>query len=509
MSREVRGKIEREVKLGVWPGFSLPDLTDLADGVTIEASTDQRLEATYHDTSDLRLARWGITLRHRTGEGSDDDGWTLKLPKPSEGSMLVRDEIVVEGDPKVVPEEILDHIRAWVRSASLQPVAKMQTQRRVTRVRGHKGVELAEIVDDEVSVLDGRHVALRFREVEVELTGDACASLLDELVTRLRAAGAGAPDPTPKVIRALGPRALSPPELQVAELGEGATAADVIRAGISRAVLRVLEHDLGVRLTDDDEAVHQARVGTRRLRSDLRTFGPLLDADWVEPLRDELKWYADLLGAARDADVLLHRIQRDVDELDPADVPAAAQLLDRLQAQGDAARVELRAAIRTPRYTALLDALVEAALAPGFRGRRAAVPAADVLPGLAADPWRKLVKAVRQAGDDPADEVLHGIRIRAKRARYAADVAALVVGKSAARFADAVADLQEVLGDHQDACVRREWLRGAAAELPADGALVAGQLIAMASSEADQRRGEWRDAWKRANEGKMRAWLTL
>src|SRR5688572_2533250 len=81
--------LEREVKLGVWPGFSLPDLADVAEGVTVEQATDQRLEATYHDTADLRLARWGITLRYRTGEasprtkGSSEDGWTLKLPKSS------------------------------------------------------------------------------------------------------------------------------------------------------------------------------------------------------------------------------------------------------------------------------------------------------------------------------------------------------------------------------------------------------------------------------------------
>jgi CHAD domain-containing protein len=496
--------IEREVKLGVWPGFALPDLTDVVDGATVAPAVVHRLEATYHDTGDLRLARWGITLRYRTGEGSGD-GWTLKLPKSSSGGLLVRDEIVVTGDPRTVPAEILDHVAAWVRTASLQPVAKMQTQRTVSRLVSDDDEQLAEIVDDEVSVLDGRHVALRFREVEVELTSED-VSLLDDIVVRLRAAGAGAPDPTPKVIRALGPRALGTPELVVPEIGDDASAKDVLRAGITRAVLRVLHHDAGVRLTDDDEAVHQARVGTRRLRSDLRTFGPLLDREWAEPLRDELRWYADLLGGVRDADVLLMRLRRDVEQLDEHDRVPAKRLLARLEAQRSSARTALLDGMRSTRYAALLDALVDAAVEPRVRGA-ASAPARAVLPALASAPWQKLAKAVKGAGSSPADEVLHAIRIRAKRARYAADVAALVVGKPAARFAAAVADVQEVLGQHQDACVRREWLRTAGTEVPAASALVAGQLVAMATAESEQRRLEWRQAWKKANEGRLRAWL--
>src|SRR5256885_7458219 len=65
-------------------------------------------------------------------------------------------------------------------------------------------------VDDEVSVRDGRRVAARFREIEVEVPDGQAA--LDPLVSRLRGAGAGAPDPTPKHVRALGPRAMEPPD---------------------------------------------------------------------------------------------------------------------------------------------------------------------------------------------------------------------------------------------------------------------------------------------------------
>ena len=66
---------ETEVKLAVWPGFVLPPLDDVADGVLAVPVGEKRQEAVYYDAPDVRLARAGITLRHRS-----DDGWTLKLP---------------------------------------------------------------------------------------------------------------------------------------------------------------------------------------------------------------------------------------------------------------------------------------------------------------------------------------------------------------------------------------------------------------------------------------------
>ncbi|MCI3949617.1 MAG: domain containing protein [Acidimicrobiales bacterium] len=67
-------QLEREVKLGVWPGFELPALDELPDGLTAVPVKARRLEATYYDTPDARLARSGASLRFRSGDGT---GWTL------------------------------------------------------------------------------------------------------------------------------------------------------------------------------------------------------------------------------------------------------------------------------------------------------------------------------------------------------------------------------------------------------------------------------------------------
>src|SRR5712664_2145498 len=90
---------EREVKLGAGPAFHLPSLEGVVEGAVVQSPEVLRLETVYHDTPDLRLARWGVSLRHRGGEG-----WTLKLsPLPGSASspgVLERTELNYPGGPK-------------------------------------------------------------------------------------------------------------------------------------------------------------------------------------------------------------------------------------------------------------------------------------------------------------------------------------------------------------------------------------------------------------------------
>src|SRR5207237_9446703 len=101
-------------------------------------------------------------------------------------------------------------------------------------------------------------------------------------------AGAGFAGPIPKHVGALGPVALEPPEVAPRPLPPEPTAADVVTNALAASVAAILCHDAGIRLGGDPEDVHQARVGTRRLRSNLRTFRPLVVAEWADGLRDEV-----------------------------------------------------------------------------------------------------------------------------------------------------------------------------------------------------------------------------
>ena len=269
---------ERELKFTPGPSFRLPPLDNPELGVRAEGAGATRLVAIYFDTADLRLARAGASLRYR-----EPEGWTVKLPV-ARSELLTRDELHIHGDPGEPPEAAVDLVAAIARRAPLVIVARLITLRdKVMLHDASSSKVLGEVGDDEVSVLDGARLVARFRELEVELAPETPEGIAESIAMRLRAAGAGLPHLVPKVVRALGPRALEPPDVVVPpKPGAASPAAAVAHAAITESVVRLLAHDPGVRLGDDPEDVHQMRVATRRLRSDLRTFRPVIDRHWSD-----------------------------------------------------------------------------------------------------------------------------------------------------------------------------------------------------------------------------------
>jgi CHAD domain-containing protein len=78
----------------------------------------------------------------------------------------------------------------------------------------------------------------------------------------------------------------------------------------------------------NSEALHQARVALRRLRSAFSLFRPLLIGDGPKRIQEELRWLAGVLGEARNLDVLLMKAK---------DSDLRAKLKDaRNKAHGDA-----------------------------------------------------------------------------------------------------------------------------------------------------------------------------
>ncbi|MDQ1519314.1 MAG: hypothetical protein QOI55_387, partial [Actinomycetota bacterium] len=309
-----------------------------------------------------------------------------------------------------------------------------------------------------------------------------------------------------KVVRALGPRALEPPDVVARELDDTATAGEVVRSAIANALRRLMVHDAGVRLGDDPEAVHQARVATRRLRSDLRTFRDFLEPEWNESLREELKWLGAELGTVRDGDVLVDRLRSHARRLPDEEHLVVERVISRRSAERDDAHTELLDAYRSSRYVELLDRLVDAIREPLFT-EAAGGRAAEVLPEVVKGPWKHLRDAVDALGDAPPDESLHDVRKRAKRCRYAVEAVAPVVGKRAREFAGRVADVQEVLGEHQDAVIARTWLGKAAADLSPNEAYAAGMLAGVELGAASTSRDAFPAAWKSAAKKQLRTWL--
>src|SRR6187551_2429002 len=120
--------LEQELKLSVEGAFT-PSLPQERTEVSrIEELPALDLRATYYDTPDLRLARHGVTLRNRTGEG-EEESWTVKLPVGN-GIADGRDEVTFAGGGRVVPPAAADLVQAFTRAATLTPVARLRTRRR-------------------------------------------------------------------------------------------------------------------------------------------------------------------------------------------------------------------------------------------------------------------------------------------------------------------------------------------------------------------------------------------
>jgi CHAD domain-containing protein len=499
---------EIELKLAVHGSFVVPDLASDDLGISLVEELPQLdMRTTYHDADDLRLARSGITLRHRVGE---DGGprWTLKLPVPGEDG-TAHDEFHFAGPGTRVPEGARRLATAFVRSAVLVAVASVRTRRNRWLLKDSEGSELAEVVDDEVSVYEGRRVVARFREVEIEgrrIPRDG----LEGISKLLQSAGAMAAEPIPKVVRALGAKATGPPDVLAEEgVAPADPAGQAVRAALARSLARLILHDPVTRIGDDTEGVHQMRVAARRMRSDLRTFAPLLESEWAESLVGDLKWLGSVLGDVRDVDVLQVRMREVAGKL----ASELGPLWEELQARHDAARHALMAALESDRYVGVLDRLVAAVHAPSFT-TLAEKSCEDQLPPLVAKPWRKLAKKGRALKKNSGDEAYHEVRIRAKRARYAAEAVAPAlpadVSKAAKKFAARCEKVQDVLGHLQDGVVGRRVLEHVAAAYENSGALnlSLGRMIERESTSGLRTKKEFPDVWASLDKNKHLGWLS-
>jgi CHAD domain-containing protein len=237
-----------------------------------------------------------------------------------------------------------------------------------------------------------------------------------------------------------------------ARLGSSAAALDHVLAMMRVQLEAIRAHGPGARLGTDPEELHKMRTAVRRLRAILRAVRPILDREWVEGLRSELKWLASVLGVVRDLDVLRHYLRTELASLERADRPAARRILGRLDAEWARTRQGLLVALDDSRYFKVLDRLEEAIQHPR-------VVAANLsLPEVAAGEFKKLRRAVQALPKKPTARELHAVRVKVKRARYAAELAQAVVGRPADRFVSKARKLQDILGEHQDAVVTEERL---------------------------------------------------
>jgi CHAD domain-containing protein len=115
-----------------------------------------------------------------------------------------------------------------------------------------------------------------------------------------------------------------------------------------------------------------------------------------------------------------------------------------------------------------------------------------------------VVKALPVA---PTDADLHGVRIKAKRARYAAELVAPVAGRPVGRFLDRVKKLQDILGEHQDAVVAEARLRALAGKAAGRQAgFVAGLFAERQRARRLAARAAFAETWPKVQRRGRKAW---
>lgn len=218
-------------------------------------------------------------------------------------------------------------------------------------------------------------------------------------------------------------------------------------AAIASSCLRQFRlNEALVERTADPAALHQARVAMRRLRSAFSLFRPLIADTEFAALREEVRWFTDQLGDARNLDVLLKRI---------GGRAKATDLREALTAERDAAYVRVRGALAAARLRRLMLDLVAWIETGAWRAQDAAdVPLRTFAAVQLRKRWRKVKKGGKQLRELDA-EPLHRLRIEVKKLRYAAEFLASLqtdaerVARQTA-FTDALEDMQEGLGELND-----------------------------------------------------------
>ncbi|MQY15612.1 hypothetical protein SRB5_57980 [Streptomyces sp. RB5] len=487
---------EIERKYEAADGQKLPDLTKVSGVRTVVAEDPVVLDATYYDTDDRRLAAAGITLRRRTG--GSDAGWHLKLPV----APGVRDEIQVPLADEL-PRRLTALVRSRTRDLPLVPQVRIVSDRAVRRLLAADGTPLAEVSVDHVTAhrLTAGAPTATWTEVEAELAPDQDETVLAAVGKKLRKAGLKPARSASKLARALTETGAAPPAELPRATGEDGTAAAVVLAYLTAQADALVRLDAAVR-RDLPDSVHQMRVATRRTRSAFTSYRKVLDRTVTDPIGAELKWLAAELGVDRDREVLTERIRAGVEDLPRHLVtgPVRGRIRTWSTARRQGSRRHITAVLDSRRYLDLLAALDALLAAPPLR-KAAAQPAADVLTAAIGKDFARVAALIDTALAEPAggerSEAMHEARKRAKRARYAAELARPVLGKDAKSFVKDMTGLQELLGDHQDSVVARDALRDIAAQAAAAGesAFTYGVLYGREEARAADRERELPALW--------------
>ena len=451
-----------------------------AHGFTItEQGLSQHVDC-YYDTQDWSIlgAGWACRLRHR----DDADTLTLKSLRGAggDGSVFVREEVNQRMKAGAFTSRF--HLpRGAVRDAlgdipgdiQVEELFRVTSRRTMYKLEKPAPSTVCLELDFDVSRIEAEKRTekasgcLAFSELELELkSGDATD--VESTAELLRDEANLTPARFSKFERGL--------QASGVELDDILQKTQPLTLTEDDPVLRLLYHYLGEQLHVirrqhpralegiDPEGVHQMRVASRRFRAVLKAFKAILGSDVVAGFNSELRWLAKNLGRARDADVTEQGTADD-------ERIAADHYAQFLEEETISAYEHLVEILQTDRCAALEDELsrfIAAGPTPDMRERVGNLSIRDCAREYIDAALKKLVAHGDSIDANSPAERLHKLRIETKRFRYLLDFFSTVQADEWAQTTEAVKQLQDVLGEHQDAVTAQAQLSDYAASVKLD-----------------------------------------
>lgn len=441
--------IEFELKLEM----DEPEAVDaLIRALDLGAPRTVRMRATYFDTPDRRLAKLGYSVRIR--QEGHRRVQTIKCTGGEGASIFARQEWeqAAHGPaPLIEPDHPLCDALGKD-AAGLAPSFEILTERSAWDIRA-KDAEIELVLDRSEALAGG--ASTRFTEIELELKrGDPSAVFaLARRIGRLTPVRIGVLAKAERAHRLIKPPG-SCDKAQPVHLRPDMTAEEAFRT-IAHSCLRHYRLNEARLLEGDSrEALHQARVALRRLRSAMSAFKPIVKGAEAPRLNADLRWLTGQLGGARNIDVLIPHVH------DKA-------ALTKLKAARRRAYVDARCAAGSALTRELILDIAEWLEVGHWTRRKKHRPlrkeSARAFGARAiARLHGSLMKAAPAIGGED-DNARHAARKAAKKLRYTVESLALLFDrggerKARIRYLATLEDLQDHLGALNDLAVMPDIL---------------------------------------------------
>lgn len=248
-----------------------------------------------------------------------------------------------------------------------------------------------------------------------------------------------------------------------------------------RQLTVMLLTEAGARRGEDIEYVHDMRVATRRARAAAQLFGPYFKPKAIESIVKGLRRTARALGAVRDLDVALAKLQKHAQDLPAAERDSLAELAAEWRVQRRHSYRELQEWLDGAAYRRFVAELAVFCRTPGRGARRVATKrhktpqpyqVRHVMPSAILERFEQVrsYEAHFERPDAVPVPLLHALRIDCKRLRYVLEPVEHLLGKEGSQLVSQLKQLQDLLGDLNDASFTRDRLLAMrAAGLPPAG----------------------------------------